>query len=157
MSWWSDAFWRERHPLRIEGLSHATIAVRDLEGATRFYTDVLECALVHEEHDDERGALARFIAVGDTLVELAAPLHADCDLARHLDEHGPVTYAFTFKVPDLGRVADHARDHELTTLARGAHTLELDREQTTTGIWAFTDRVPPGHPSPPGASPESGQ
>jgi len=152
MSWWSDTFWREHHPLGIEGLSHCTIAVRDLDGATRFYADVLGCPLVHEQHDGARGAHSRFFAVGDTLVELAVPLHADSELARHLHKHGPITYAFTFKVPDLARVADHARKHTLTTLATDAHTLELDRAQTFTGIWAFTDRVPPGHPSPPRAA-----
>ena len=47
--WWDASYWSDRHPLGVEGLSHSTVAVADLDGASRFYEDLLGCTLVHED------------------------------------------------------------------------------------------------------------
>ena len=38
---WSNQFWRERHPLGIEGASHISVVVGDLPTAKRFYCEIL--------------------------------------------------------------------------------------------------------------------
>ncbi|MEE9284569.1 MAG: VOC family protein, partial [Dehalococcoidia bacterium] len=101
----------------------------------------------HEEESTPQGAHSLFFHVGDTLVELARPTTGDSDIARHMDVHGPIVYSFTFKVKDLGKARQHARKHGLTVLERGAHTFELDPAQAFGGVFGFTDRTLPGHPT----------
>jgi 4-hydroxyphenylpyruvate dioxygenase-like putative hemolysin len=142
--WWSSSFWRDRHPLGIEGLSHGTVAVADLEAAARIYADALGCKLVHEEEDANRGTRSLFFAIGDTLVELASPASPASELARHLERHGPIVYGFTFRVRDLGRAVQHAREHGIDAIARDGYTVELDPARTFGVVFAFTERGTPG-------------
>ncbi len=122
------------------------MAVNDLAGAAGFYTDVLGCELVHEEEDSTRSSHSLFFAIGDTLIELAEPTSEGSELARHLEAHGPIVYAFTFRVADLQRVVAHARDHEIGVIQQGSHTVELDPADTFGAVYGFTERELPGHP-----------
>ncbi len=141
-SWWTDDWWRERHPLGIEALSHCTVAVRDLDKAGRFYSDVLGCKLLHEEHDPARHAQCRFFSVGDTVVELASPLLDDCELGREIAAHGPIVHAFSFQVRDLARVRAHAAECGLDFSELGARGIELDPAQTFGGRFGFCETRP---------------
>ena len=144
---WSSSFWRDRHPLGVEGLSHATVAVRDLDEAARFYADGLGCKMVHEERNAAQGTHSLFFAVADSLVELAKPTSDDSDIARHMEVHGPIVYSFTFKVKELRRAREHTESQRLKVLPRGDHTFELDPAQAFGAIYGFTERVLPGHPT----------
>ena len=146
-SWWDASYWSDRHPLGVEGLSHSTVVVADLDGASRFYEDLLGCTLVHEERYEEKGTLSRYYAIADSIIELAHPVDPSSDIAKHMAEHGPIVYAFTFKVRDLGSAKEHAERHGLTIRNRGGHTFELDPAQAFGGVFGFTDRVLPGHPA----------
>ncbi len=146
-AWWSPAYWRDQHPLGNEGLSHATVAVADLDGAAGFYRDVLGCPMVHEEMNESQGTRSLFFAVADILVELASPVSEDSPIGRHMEVHGPIVYSFTFKVKDVARAAEHTRSKGLTVHRRGDHTIELDPAQAQGGVFGFTDRVLPGHPT----------
>ena len=65
-------------------------------------------------------------------------------MARHLAEHGPILYSFTFTVRDLASVERHARDTGFALIARPDDTFELDPTQTFGSIYAFTERTVPG-------------
>ena len=145
-SWWSPTYWSEQHPLGVEGLSHSTVAVADLDGASRFYEDYLGCKLVHEEEYKAKGSVSRYYAIADSIIELAHPVDPSSDIAKHMAEHGPIVYAFTFKVKDLASAKEHAKRHSLTILDRGGHTFELDPAQAHGGVFGFSERVIPGHP-----------
>ena len=84
-SWWDASYWSDRHPLGVEGLSHSTVAVADLDGASRFYEDLLGCTLVHEERYEEKGTLSRYYAIADSIIELAHPVDT---VVRHRQAHG---------------------------------------------------------------------
>lgn len=144
-SWWTPSYWVEQHPLGVEGLSHATVAVADLDGASHFYEEYLGCRLVHEEDYKSKGTLSRYYAVGDSIIELAHPVDPASDIAKHMKAHGPIVYAFTFKVKDLESAKNHARRHDLTILDRGGHTFELDPRQAHGCVFGFTERLIPGH------------
>ncbi len=144
--WWSASYWRDEHPLGIEGLSHCTSAVADLDGAARFYQDVLGCKLVHEAESPSRKSRSLFFALGDTLMEVATPTSPDGVLARHMERHGPVLYAFTFKVKDVARVAAHIEGHGMTPRHGDGGAVELDPDQAFGGTYGFTEETMPGHP-----------
>ena len=145
--WWSSDYWSERHPLGVQGLSHCTVAVADLEGATKAYGDYLGCPMIHEEENKEQGTQSRYFAIGDTVIELAHPTSADSDIGRHMAKHGPIVYAFTFKVRDLGKARDHVQSLNLRSIARGDHTFELDPAQAFGAVYGFTVRDIPGRPT----------
>ena len=144
--WWDASYWSDRHPLGVEGLSHSTVAVADLDGASRFYEDLLGCTLVHEERYEAKGTQSRYYAIADSIIELAHPVDPESDIAKHMAEHGPIIYAFTFKVRNLAAARQHAERFGLTIHDRGPHTFELDHDEAFGGVFGFTDRVIPGHP-----------
>lgn len=149
--WWSADFWRDRHPLGIERLSHATVALADVEAAAAVFSGPLGAERVFDETDPERGTVSAYFGVADTLVELAAPTVADSHLARHLDDHGPMLYSFTFLVPDLDAVETYAAGFGVGTTRVSGHTVVLDSEPHCGGVYAFTDRaLPRPAPSPGG-------
>ena len=141
-----DSMWTVEHHF-LEEFSHCSNP-EVLYGAVAagFYTDVLGCELVHEEEDSTRSSHSLFFAIGDTLIELAEPTSEGSELARHLEAHGPIVYAFTFRVADLQRVVAHARDHEIGVIQQGSHTVELDPADTFGAVYGFTERELPGHP-----------
>jgi catechol 2,3-dioxygenase-like lactoylglutathione lyase family enzyme len=141
--WWDDAYWRDQHPLGILGLSHCTVVVDALDDAARVFSEALGCERVLDVDEPDRDARSAFFAIGDTVVELAAPTTAESALARHLGEHGPILYSFTFTVRDLAAVERHALANGLDLFARPDGTLELDPTQTFGSAYAFTERGAP--------------
>ena len=149
--WWSPAFWRDRHPLHIQRLSHCTVALADVEAAAAVFTGPLGGVRTFDETDHERGTESAYFCIADTLVELAAPTTADTHLARHLADHGPMLYSFTFLVPDLDAVEAYAAGFGVGTVRQSGHTVVLDSEPHCGGVYAFTDRaLPRATPSPGG-------
>jgi hypothetical protein len=137
--WWNDDYWRDRHPLGILGLSHCTVVVDELAAAAGVFSHAFGCECLHQI-DDGRDAQSMFFELGDTVVELAAPTTRDSAMARHLAEHGPILYSFTFTVKDLARVAAHADANGLDLVTAPDGTLVLDPTQTVGGVYAFTER-----------------
>lgn len=74
------------------------------------------------------------------MVELATPTATDSGVARHLERHGPMLYAFTFVVRDLDRVRAYADVHGIPVISRCAHTVELDPAATYGSVYFFTDQ-----------------
>ena len=138
--WWDETYWRDHHPLGILRLSHCTVAVTDLDASSRVLAEALACECVHEEADPETGVRSAYFAMGDTLIEVAAPTTPDSRMARHVAEHGSMLYRFTFLVRDLASVERHADDHRIGIIARG-ETVELDPEHACGGVFAFTKRA----------------
>ena len=142
--WWSSEFWRNEHPLGLEGLSQATIGVKDLDAAGRFYEDILGGKLIHQEHNPARQTESLFFAIADTAIELTKP-SAGSDIGRYMEEHG-IYYAFTFKVKELGPAITHIKSQNMEPLTKGTDTVELNPIDAYGGFIAFTDRSIPGHP-----------
>jgi hypothetical protein len=137
--WWDSSYWRDRHPLGIERFSHSTFVVSDVEAAGRVFGDALECPRLPIEPDPASGTHSVYFAVADSFVELASPTVADSRVARHLERHGPMLYAFTFVVRDLERVCAHATDHGIPVSSLSARTVELDPAMTHNAVYRFTD------------------
>lgn len=155
---WSSAFWRDEHPLGIEGLSHLTTVVPDLAPAQALYEEALGGTTFHTETG--RTAESAFVLVGGlTVVELARPVTDDSLLARDLAANGPLPHAATFKVRDLDSAERHVAKVGVRVAERGGDTLVLDPGDCRDAVYAFTDRILPGDPrraaSPPGLRPAS--
>jgi methylmalonyl-CoA/ethylmalonyl-CoA epimerase len=108
----------------LGAIDHTGIAVADLDVALRFYRDVLGLPLVHRETVAEQGVEAALLDVGESHVELIAPLGADTGVARFLEQRGPGLHHVAYRVDDI--------DAALASLS--AAGVRLIDERPRTGI-----------------------
>ncbi|MSO78895.1 MAG: hypothetical protein EXQ79_04740 [Acidimicrobiia bacterium] len=142
--WWDSSYWRDQHPLGIDRLSHATVVLADLGAASACFHDVLGGTRVEDvmtaDLDAATNSAGAWFAIGDSIIELAAPRDASSARARHLTEHGSMLYSFTFAVRDIEAVVAHAETCRIGVARYGAHLVELDPADTCGSVYAFTDR-----------------
>ena len=95
-----QAYWRDEHPLGITGLKAYTLAVHDIEAASRFLQSFLGAAPAYEAPRPAIGARAVGLQVADCVVELLAPV-GEGPLIEHLKESGQGIRSIVFGTRDL--------------------------------------------------------
>ncbi len=85
----------------FEALDHTGIVVADLDQSIPFYRDVLGLPLVHRETISDQGVEAALLDVGDSHVELIAPLGPDTGVGRFLEQRGPGLHHVAYRVDDI--------------------------------------------------------
>jgi methylmalonyl-CoA epimerase len=85
----------------LTAIDHTGIAVADIDQALRFYRDVLGLALVHRETVLDQGVEAALLDVGESHVELIAPLGPGTAVARFLQQRGPGLHHVAYRVDDI--------------------------------------------------------
>lgn len=93
----------------ITRIDHVGIAVPDLDEAIRFYADAFGVQVVHEEVNEEQGVREAMLAVGDSHIQLLAPLRPDSPIGRFLDRQGPGIQQVAYTVDDIEVAADRLR------------------------------------------------
>jgi catechol 2,3-dioxygenase-like lactoylglutathione lyase family enzyme len=143
---WSNAYWREQHPLGIERTSHVTVVVRDLPEAKRLYCDTLQGKLMCEEETSGHKRSA-FVAVGeDAVVELAQPLSASSAEGRDLEQNGEGLHSMVFKTRNLAKARDFLKSKSVRPEPDGAESIVIDRDQAFGVVVGFTERRLPNDP-----------
>ncbi len=95
------------HPLSVHHIGHA---VADLDSAVNTYQRLLGATLEHRETVVEQGVEAASMHVGDSRIELLAPLGADTPVGRFLEKRGPGMHHVAYEVTDIrAALADAAR------------------------------------------------
>jgi methylmalonyl-CoA/ethylmalonyl-CoA epimerase len=116
-------------------IDHIGVAVSDLDAAIAIHRDTYGMPLVHRETVVEQGVEAALLDVGDSHVELLAPLAPDTPVGRFLAERGPGLHHVAYRVDDVAAALDELR----------AAGLRLIDEAPRTGIRG--SRVAFLHPS----------
>ena len=93
----------------ITRIDHVGIAVPDLDAAIRFYADAFGLRVVHEEVNEEQGVREVMLAVGDSCIQLLAPLRPDSPIGRFLDRQGPGIQQVAYAVDDVEEAAARLR------------------------------------------------
>jgi methylmalonyl-CoA epimerase len=119
----------------LSAIDHVGVAVEDIDAVLALYRDGLGMSLVHRETVSEQGVEAVLLDVGDSHIELLAPLGPDTAVGRFLARRGPGLHHVAYRVEDIGAT--------LRELA--AAGLRLIDEQPRTGIRG--SRVAFLHPS----------
>jgi methylmalonyl-CoA epimerase len=91
---------------KIEGLDHIAIATADLEASLRFWQEQLGITCSHTEELPERGIKVAFLSVGNTRIELVAPLHDNSEVSRFLRDRGGGIHHIALRTADVD--ADYA-------------------------------------------------
>ena len=80
---------------------HIGVAVADLDAAIALYRDSFEMPLVHRETISSQGVEAVLLDVGDSHVELLAPLAEDTPVGRFMAKNGPGLHHVAYGVEDI--------------------------------------------------------
>jgi methylmalonyl-CoA/ethylmalonyl-CoA epimerase len=87
----------------FECIDHIGVAVDDLEAAVALWSEKLEMPVEHRETVSEQGVEAVLLGVGDSHVELLAPLGEDTPVGKFLAKRGPGVHHAAFRCDDISR------------------------------------------------------
>jgi methylmalonyl-CoA/ethylmalonyl-CoA epimerase len=92
-------------------IDHVGIAVRDLDSAIKFYSDVFGMTCVHTEANEEQGVREAMMAVGNSgsCIQLLAPLRDDSPIGKFLANNGEGIQQMAYGVEDIDAVSAQLR------------------------------------------------
>jgi methylmalonyl-CoA epimerase len=108
----------------FDAIDHVGVAVEDLEAAIALYEKTLGMPVQHRETVTEQGVEAALLGVGDSHVELLAPLGDDTPVGKFLAKKGPGLHHTAYRCPDVAGAIEICR-------ARGLRMID---EQPRRGI-----------------------
>jgi methylmalonyl-CoA/ethylmalonyl-CoA epimerase len=85
----------------LGAIDHTGIAVASLDESIPFYRDVLGLPVVHRETLTEQGVEAVLFDVGESHIELIAPLGPETGVARFLESRGPGLHHVAYRVENI--------------------------------------------------------
>ena len=90
--------------MAITDLDHIAIATKNLDEALAFWEQQLGLRCEHVEELPERGIKVAFLPVGQTRIELVAPLPGrenDSEVSKFLNERGGGIHHIALRTPDV--------------------------------------------------------
>jgi len=87
--------------MQVIKLDHIGIAVKNVEAALKFYSEILGLTLKGEEVINEQKVRTVFLPIGDTEVELLESTEPDGPVAKFIETKGEGIQHIAFKVHDL--------------------------------------------------------
>lgn len=102
-------------------IDHIGIAVEDIDGALELYRDRLGMREVHRETLEEQGVEAVLLEVGDSYLELIAPIASDSGVARFVEKRGPGLHHVAYRTPDIAADIQRLVAAGLRTIGDEAH------------------------------------
>jgi methylmalonyl-CoA/ethylmalonyl-CoA epimerase len=94
----------------LSTIDHIGVAVEDLDAALALYRDALGMPLVHRETVTDQGVHAVLLDVGDSHVELLAPLGPDTAVGKYLAKRGPGLHHVAYRVASIEDTLAALRD-----------------------------------------------
>jgi len=103
-------------------IDHIGVAVADLDAAIAIHRDTYGMPLVHRETIEAQGVEAALLDVGDSHVELLAPLDPDTPVGRFLAKRGPGLHHVAYQVDDIEAVLRRLRDQGIRLIDESPRT-----------------------------------
>ncbi len=82
-------------------IDHIGVAVEDLDEAVALYRDRLGMREQHRETVEEQGVHAVLLEIGDSHIELIAPIGPEGGVARFLERNGPGMHHIAYRTDDI--------------------------------------------------------
>jgi methylmalonyl-CoA/ethylmalonyl-CoA epimerase len=120
---WSSDWWRDVHPLGIDGLVSVGTAVSDLDAAAKFYSDVFSFELAGKGEIKSEGARAVVFRAADLVLEVMQPIKSGTPLADFIERKRPGFYSINWKVKSLPKALEYLK-------SKGLHLID-GLERTT--------------------------
>jgi methylmalonyl-CoA/ethylmalonyl-CoA epimerase len=87
--------------MNVKHIDHIGVAVRTIQEAGRFYTDILGLKIKDIENVAEQKVNVAFIPITDSEVELLESTHADGPVAKYIDSKGEGVQHIAFRVENI--------------------------------------------------------
>jgi len=87
--------------MKIKHIDHIGIAVKDLEKAGRFYTDVLGLTIQDTETVTDQKVTVAFIPITDSEVELLQSTEPDGPVAKYIESRGEGIQHIAYRVENI--------------------------------------------------------
>ena len=86
---------------KVTRIDHVGIAVKDLEAAKKFYTEILGLKDSGEETVDEQKVKVTFYPLGDSELELLQSTHPEGPIAKYIDRSGEGIQHIALRVDNI--------------------------------------------------------
>jgi methylmalonyl-CoA epimerase len=93
----------------FQAIDHVGVAVEDLDAAITLYSDAFGMPVQHRETVTEQGVEAVLLGVGDSHVELLAPLGDDTPVGKFLAKKGPGMHHTAYRCDDVAGAIEQCR------------------------------------------------
>lgn len=113
---------KQHDKLLVTKIDHIAVAVKSLENALIFYTELLGFKIIHEETILHEGIRVAFIDVSGVKVELMEPLDESSFVARQIRKKGQGLAHICFSTNDIESLSDYLRKCGLVTLTENPFT-----------------------------------
>jgi methylmalonyl-CoA/ethylmalonyl-CoA epimerase len=95
-------------PIKI---NHIAVVVDKVENALPFWRDALGLPLHHTERNDDEAVEIAFLPVGESEIELIAPMTDDSGVARYLAKRGAGLHHVCIEVEDIAAALKQLSAH----------------------------------------------
>jgi methylmalonyl-CoA epimerase len=100
----------------FESVDHIGVAVDDLDASIKLYSEQLGMPLEHRETVAEQGVEAALLGVGDSHVELLAPLAEDTPVGKFLAKRGPGIHHAAYRCADVASALESCKERGLRVI-----------------------------------------
>jgi len=90
-------------------IHHVGIAVSDLDQSIELYRSLFGAELLDRKANEKEGLEAAFMRMGDSELELMAPMREDSPVGKFVARRGPGLHHVAYAVTDIGKALEDAR------------------------------------------------
>lgn len=91
-------------------IAHVSVAVRDLESASKLFSQLLNAPPIKRERLDQHKVEVTFFQVGETKIELTRATSSDSPIAKFIEKRGEGIHHISFEVDDILSEMQRLRD-----------------------------------------------
>jgi methylmalonyl-CoA epimerase len=95
--------------MKVKHIDHIGIAVKSIEQAGKFYTDMLGLRIEDIENVDEQKVNVAFIPITDSEVELLESTASDGPVAKYIDSRGEGVQHIAFRVESIDQAVEELK------------------------------------------------
>ncbi len=96
--------------MKIKHIDHIGIAVKGIEQAGKFYTDVLGLTIEDVENVADQKVNVAFIPITDSEVELLESTEPDGPVAKYISARGEGVQHIAFRVEDIDKALEELKE-----------------------------------------------
>ncbi len=111
----------------IQKIAHIGVALKNVEAAEKFYSEVLNLPVRGREESKENKVA--FIPVGDTAIELLQGMTPDAPIARFIEKNGEGVHHIAYQVDNIEKALEELKAKGVALIdekpRRGAHNSKI--------------------------------
>jgi len=96
--------------MKVKHIDHIGIAVKGIEQAGKFYTDILGLKIEDVENVAEQKVNVAFIPITDSEVELLESTEPDGPVAKYISARGEGVQHIAFRVEDIDKALEELKE-----------------------------------------------